>query len=188
LGACNILRKRVTTLYFRKFWLLAILVLFKLNSIVPAYSPQTERSRDSGRYETAGPYVLDLTLNGRDRDTLNAAIRQFIWEHYRSHRLAHVKVTQYSKEGEPSISSYFVEDEKDGAWHVRVEIYRKLIDRRNTSQIHETNDRFDAFALQRVRVAGPAGVQVPLADSEPIPSTGYRLKLLGKDQELLTEI
>jgi hypothetical protein len=181
--------RKVTVLHSKRWRLFAIIVLLlKANPMASADPPQTERPRDLGRYETAGPYVLDVTLNGRDRDTINAVIRQFIWEHYRSHRLAYVEVTQYSKEGEPSISSYFVEAEKNGAWHLRVEIHRRLIDRRDTTQVHETIDRLDAFALQRVRVAGAGVVQVPLADSEPIPSTGYRLKLLGKDRELLTEM
>jgi hypothetical protein len=153
-----------------------------------ADSPQTERPRDLGRYETSGPYEIAVTLNGRAREAIDAEVRQFIWEHYRGHRLAYVNVIRYSKEGEPSASSYFVEPEENSNWHVRVEIHRRLIDRRNTTQVQETNERLDAYALERVRSVGAERVQGPLTDSVPIPPASYRLKLLGKDRELLAEI
>src|ERR1700742_528235 len=85
-------------------------------------SPQHKNVRDESLYDRAGPYTLELGLAAQARADIEAQVREFLWSHWRQHRLGHVPVTQYSKEGEPSTPFYFVEHDEKGIWHVAVSI------------------------------------------------------------------
>lgn len=145
--------------------------------------------RDLSRYDRAGPYAIELKLDAQARAKLEADIRGFLWNHWRQRRLGHVMVTQYSKEGEPSTSSYFVEPDEKGGWHIAVKVDRTVVDRGSSkSQRHESVE-YQAYSVERVEVPRDGLTQrAVIPEGEMRTPQSYRLALKDEKGKSLTEI
>jgi hypothetical protein len=85
---------------------------------------QQVNMRNLARYDKSGPYTVGLALSAEERSAIEANVRAFLWNHWRRCRLARVEITHYSKEGEPSTSSFFIEPDNGGVWRIAVKIDR----------------------------------------------------------------
>jgi hypothetical protein len=150
---------------------------------------QQVKMRDLSRYDKAGPYIIELDLDAQSRANVEAEVREFPWNHWHRHRLGHVAVTHYSKEGEPNTSSYYVEPDAIGAWIIAVKIDRMLVGRGGSkSQRYETVE-YDAYFVERIEVPKDGLTQrVVIPEVETRSSTAYRLVLRDKERKPLAEI
>ena len=145
--------------------------------------------RDLSRYEKAGPYTIELKLDAQARAKLEADIREFLWNHWQQRRLGHVMVTQYSKEGEPSTSSYFVEPDEKGIWHITVKIDRTLVDRGGSKSQHQESVEYEAYLVERIEVPKDGlTARVSIPEGEMRSPQSYLLALKDKTGKALTEI
>jgi hypothetical protein len=71
-----------------------------------------QNPRDLTRYDDGGAF------DGRQ---MMPKLRRFLWEHWTQKRLAHVVVTLYSIEGDPTTYNLFIEPDRDQHWRVVAE-------------------------------------------------------------------
>ena len=71
-----------------------------------------QNPRDLTRYDDGGAF---------DGHQMDQKIRRFLWEHWTRKRLAHVVVTLYSMEGDPTTYNLFIEPDRDQRWRVVAE-------------------------------------------------------------------
>lgn len=147
------------------------------------------KMRNLSLYEKSGPYTIELKHSAKERAGIEAKIREFLWYQWRQRHLGQVTVTQFSKEGEQSISSYFVEPDESGAWHVYVKIDRKLIDRGEAKSQFDESIEYTAYILDRIEIPKDRltpHVVIPREDiREP---QKYRLTLKDKNGKVIIEI
>ncbi len=171
-------------------WLGTIAISILILSCSPSMqrnSLQQVKMRDLSRYDKAGPYELKLDVQaGAD---VEAEVREFLWNHWHQRRLGHVAITHYSKEGEPSAFSYFVEPDARGVWIIAVKIDRMLVDRGDSkSQRYETVE-YDAYFVERIEVPEDGLTQrVVIPEAEMRSSKAYRLVLKDQGRKPLTEM
>ncbi len=159
------------------------------NSTTQSGSIQQTQMRDLSRYDKAGPYTIELELDTQARNKLEAEIREFLWSHWHQRRLGHVTVTQYSKEGEPSTSSYDIEPDEKGAWHIAVKIDRTLVDRGGSKSRRSELVEYEAYAIERVEVPQHGLTQgAVIPEGEMRTPQSYRLALKDEKGKLLTRI
>jgi hypothetical protein len=168
----------------------AISTIFLICSPSMLSSPLHQvKMRDLNRYDTVGPYTIELKLDAQARANVEADVREFLWNHWHQHRLGHVAVTYYNKEGEPSASSYFVEPDARGIWYIAVKIDRTLIDRGGSKSRHSESVEYDAYSVERIEVPEDGLAQkVMIPETDTRPSTSYRLVLKDQAGKPLTEI
>jgi hypothetical protein len=173
-------------------WLSAVaisILILSCSLSMQGSSLQRVKMRDLSRYDEAGSYTIELDLDAKARANIEAEVREFLWNHWHKRRLGHATITHYSKEGEPSTSSYFVEPDARGIWHIAVKIDRTLVDRRGSkSQYYETVE-YDAYFVERIEVPKDGLTQrVVIPEAEVRSSTAYRLVLKDQERKPLTEI
>jgi hypothetical protein len=80
-----------------------------------------QNSRDLTHYHDGG--VFELGWAGRpDADAkMRPKLRDFLWEHWTQKHLAHVVVTFYTIEGDPTTYNLFIEPDRDRRWRVVAE-------------------------------------------------------------------
>src|ERR1700737_2190272 len=88
-------------------------VLMLVFQICPA-----QKSRDLSRYDDGGAIDYSWDIGPDAHPEVNAKLRDFLWEHWTQKRLAHVVITFYTIEGDPTKYNLFVEP--DGSHHWRV--------------------------------------------------------------------
>src|SRR6266542_542901 len=117
--------------HFMKY--LVILVGLVLTANVQSHPSvcQQSKQRDLSKYDFGGAFEVKVSREGIGR--VDAEVRAFIWRHVKEQQLGYVSVTHYSKEGEPSTSTYFVEQDENGGWHMLVRIERRIIDNREST-------------------------------------------------------
>jgi|SRR5579871_2167412 len=71
----------------------------------------------------AGPYTIAVLDEQRDKK--NGEIREFIWNHWKEHRLGTLTATWFSKEGVPS-QNIFIFRQNGAVWSMRVRIEGRL--------------------------------------------------------------
>ncbi|HEV2495307.1 MAG TPA: hypothetical protein VG204_19790 [Terriglobia bacterium] len=98
-----------------------VLVVVLLGSGRAANSIQQKQtmSRDLRLYDQPAPYTLPVSLRDGQRKKVEAEIRGFLWTHWHQHRLGKLVATWYSKEGEPTTYTYFVEPDEKGVWQIK---------------------------------------------------------------------
>ena len=170
-------------------WLTGIASSILLLSCSLAKDPlQQNNSRNLGLYEKAGPYTLDFTLDRETRATKEGEIREFLWNHWQQRRLGQLTVTRFSREGEPTASSYFIEPDEKGAWRIAVRIDRTLVARGGLKGQRQESQEYSAYTVDRVefpksgltpRLLNPKQVRLPQS---------YRLALKDEKGETLPEI
>jgi hypothetical protein len=157
---------------------MALAVLAASACLPLAGGAQRDRAmrRDVKRYDQAGPYVLDLKVGADARSKIEAQVREFLWGHWRRRRLGHLVFTAYSKEGEPSTSSYFVEPDQEGIWRIAVTIERRSVARGGMKGEWQKRYEYCAYSLERIEP--PVDGLTPRAlipHDESRPPDGYRL-------------
>lgn len=131
-----------------------LIVTFLIAGYSFSQTPQTQQqssSRDLTLYDKAGPFeiTIDDMVRGQAQP-VEGKIREWLWSHWMSRRRGCLSVTRYSKEGEPSTSSYFVEPDSRGRWKIAVTISRVLTDRRHPSGKAEQRSEYEAYSVERV--------------------------------------
>lgn len=121
------------------------------------------KGRDLGLYDKAGPFIVGQGKAGEHPGEDLAAIREFLWEHWHKQRLGHLAATFYSKEGEASVHSFFVEPDVANHWIVLVETHSKRYSRRPESKRFWRENRRSSYnVLERIE---------PLKDGMTSPVT-----------------
>jgi hypothetical protein len=173
-------------------WLIAAAMstmILNCNATTQSGFVQQTEMRDLSGYDRAGPYTIELRLETQARNRLEAEIREFLWSHWHQRRLGHVTVTQYSKEGERSTSSYFIEPDEKGAWHIAVKIDRTLVERGGSKSQRSESLEYKAYVVERVDVPKDGLTQgVAIPEGEMRQPQSYRLALKDEKGKSLTKI
>jgi hypothetical protein len=88
--------------------------------IIHGESSGQRAGRDLTAYDKAGPYTIDYEPPFKG-DKYLGEIRGFLWEHWKEQRLGVVKATFSTIEGDPTISTSFVEPDAKGCWRITIE-------------------------------------------------------------------
>ena len=166
----------------------ALLLGFIRLVVWPSVTAGQEKPRDLTRYDTAGPFTIGVKLNVATRAAMNAEIRAFIWNHWYQRRLGQLTAIYYSREGDRSDVSYFVEPNEGGVWHLAVTIDRTLRNRRGPGQ-HRESVAYEARDVDRIEIP-----KTGLAERVEIPEKAkrrpqsYHLVLKDETGKTLTEL
>lgn len=151
--------------------------------------PLPQQPRNLNLYDKAGPYVISLNLDAQSRDRMESDARAFLWSHWHQRRRGHVMITQYSKEGEPSVSSYFIEPQNEGVWQIVVRVKRTLTDRNHSKGKRFVVVEYQTDLVERIQVPKDRrGPRVLVPAEEERPPEAYRLVLKNKEGKVLAEI
>ena len=77
-------------------------------------------SRDLSLYEQWKAYDFSLSKVKTMRAERNE-FREFLWQQWSKQRRTKVTATFYSVEGDPTTSTYYIEPDESGRWHIFVE-------------------------------------------------------------------
>ena len=169
-----------------RIWMLPLPLLCFV--LFPSMVSAQAKIRDSSRYDVAGPFTIEITLNAKSRDALEAKIRGFLWNHWHQQLLGQVTVTYFSKESNPSKVSYFVEPSEKGQWHVAVMIDRSIFDRRSKTR-HPISVAYEASSLERIEIPKNGfSNRVEISEEAKRPPRSYRLVLSDETGKTLTQL
>jgi hypothetical protein len=131
-------------------------------------------------YATLDHVCVDL-FGSRLRET-EAAVREFMWTHWRARERAVATLTRHSKEGEPSTSILYIEPAATGEWRVRVVIERLGFGRGGrlppSGQVFHTRTTYTAISLHRIEVRHDGlSAAVPIDDGPARDPGSYLLSL-----------
>jgi hypothetical protein len=101
-----------------------IRVYFICLPILLALASQTglaQTSRDMARYDDGGAFDFRWDPGPKAHDQMKLKLRGFLWEHWTQKHLAHVVVTLYSIEGDPTTYNLYIEPDRDQRWQVVAE-------------------------------------------------------------------
>ena len=99
--------------------LLTLMILVSV--FLPTASSQTTK-RNLKDYKQGVP--LDLIYENSDVDKTNRQMapgREFLWDLWKSHTKGYLKVTSYTREGNPGWCTFFVEPDSTDQWRVTLE-------------------------------------------------------------------
>lgn len=165
------------------------ILMLSCNQLMRSSPLQQAKMRNLARYDKAGPYTIELRLDAQARSNIEANVREFLWSHWHQRRLGHVAVTRYSKEGEPSTSSYFIEPDERGVWHIAVKIGRTLVDRGDSKSQRYESVEYEAYSVERIEVPkGGLTQSAVIPEREARTPQSYRLALKDERGKALTEI
>ena len=171
------------------------IIISALVAVLPI--PGTLRAREASardliNYDLAGPFSLDRSSrHAEDRPVIEAAIREFLWTRWRQRRLAHLATVEYSIEGLPSRSWYYVEPGKDGLWRIVIDDDITIHALKRDSQEHQREVRsYEAFSLERVELTSisPAKSDRRIPDDQSREPETYRLNLKDCDGKIIREL
>jgi len=141
----------------------------------------TERHRDLTLYDKAGPYTLERPREEPDQMRKVEEIRDFLWKHWKGHRLGYLEVTSYGLEGQKTNTRYFVEASPAGRWYVAIELETEVITAKGT----RAHPRYSYVATVVDRVELPKG-EIMTPERSPIPDNETRTadsyQILFKDE------
>jgi hypothetical protein len=149
-----------------------------------------EPPRDISKYRVIGPFVIGHTPDLRQGFSDKASqIREFLWNAFHERSLAHVVLTSYSIEGDESVSSFYVEQDKNAVWRIHVRTKRDLGDMRpaHRGERNKKDSSYDAYFLKRVDINSPYRAPKYLADAEILAGKHYELEFQDKDQKRIAE-
>jgi len=92
--------------------------------ILLAFSGHTGRAqnpRDLTRYDDGGAFDFSWGAGPEAHAQMRPKLRRFLWEHWTQKRLAHLVVSLYSIEGDPTTYNLFIEPGRDQRWRVVAE-------------------------------------------------------------------
>lgn len=150
------------------------------------WQEKQSRIRDLNFYDKAGPYDLNF-LPTKDA-ALRAEIRDFLWKHWVDQKLGYLVATFYNREGEPSTSSFYVEPDGTGVWHILVDVKRISYDRVRPRENPPRADALDytVYTVERVKVTTEGYEKI--SSNETLPSDEYMLLLIDENKRVRKEI
>lgn len=171
-------------------WLaLAVILLVPSTGRMLVYGPQKAVKRDLSLYDKAGPLTLDNTMPNEMRKKTEAQVREFLWDHWQRRRLGYLVLTAYSKEGEPSTSTYFIEPDERNVWHTNVTIERMNYARGGRKGKWHEHAEFSAYSLGRIqRRTDGLTPRIPISDDEKRPADGYLLVFKDSGGKTIMEL
>jgi hypothetical protein len=87
---------------------------------------QEAAKRDLARYLRGGSFDLSYGLGTEELTALRAKARGCLWESWKQKRLAQCVITFHAfPEGDPTISNFYVEPDRNGRWRI-VEEYQHI--------------------------------------------------------------
>jgi len=101
-----------------------IRVYFICLLVLLAFSGHTglaQTPRDMTRYDNGGVFDFSWGAGPEAHARMNPKLRGFLWEHWTQKRLAHVVVTLYTIEGDPTTYNLYIEPDRDQRWRVAAE-------------------------------------------------------------------
>lgn len=128
----------------RKYFIF-IIVLGCISSMAFQHNNKAQNNKhNSSLDDQADPVTLKLDMEKEAVSSIEAKIRQFLWEHWQEKNKGHLEVTFYSKEGEPSRHLLFIEPNNNNHWLVTVETKRILSrhGRKEKKQFQTTSKSF----------------------------------------------
>jgi hypothetical protein len=161
-------------------WISVLTTCLVLQSglIMQGQSSRQLARRDLTAYDKAGPYTIDYEPPYKG-DKYLGEIRSFLWEHWKERRLGVVNATFYTIEGDPTISTSFVEPDANGCWRITVEsesIISALLPKGKKPRREITQDDYDV--IDRVEATGESSApSIPVAEQELRQPQTYRLRL-----------
>jgi hypothetical protein len=84
-----------------------------------------QNHRDMTHYDDGGVFDFSWGAGPEVHAQMMPKLRRFLWEHWTQKRLAHVVVTLYTLEGDPTTYNLFVEPDRDQRWRVVAEYERE---------------------------------------------------------------
>ena len=131
-------------------------------------------------YDQIGPYCIHNDLSPEERNRMLGEMREFLWEHWQGRQTGRVKAVFYTIEGDPTFSTFFIEQDEKSRFRVRVtsESTTTLGLRKGQKPRRKTNEEtYDILErVEDVRGQDPATAPA-LPESEKRPSSTYRLRL-----------
>jgi hypothetical protein len=140
-------------------------------------SSRQPAGRDLTAYDKAGPYTIDYEPPYKG-DKYLGEIRGFLWEHWKERRLAVVKATFYTIEGDPTISTSFVEPDAKACWRITVEsesIISALLPKERKPRREITREDYDQ--IDRVEPNENETNLIPISSGDVRDPQSYRLRL-----------
>jgi hypothetical protein len=149
-----------------------------------------DKERDLREYDLAGPFSLDqLSRHKEDRAIIEEMIRDFLWTRWQKHRLAQVATVEYSTEGLPARTWYYVEPDKNGVWRIAIDDDITIPAFKRDSQEHQREARFyEAYSLERVETKNSDAAGQLIGEKEVREPETYRLRLKGRDGQIIREL
>src|SRR5262245_46950054 len=100
-----------------RVYFISLLILFAFSG----HTGLTQNPRDLTRYDDGGAFDFSWGAGLEAHAQMMPKLRRFLWEHWTQKRLAHVVVTLYTIEGDPTSYNLFVEPDRDQRWRVVAE-------------------------------------------------------------------
>jgi len=146
-----------------------------LITIAESLFGQSLDTRNLAQYRTHKP--IRMSMFDKDRSHKEAMARAFLWENWQQRHRAQLIQTDVSKEGERSVTEFFIEPDSHGAWKINVNIDRERFSRDPHSPKRSTEKAsLTCTALERVEPPPDLLhllVMIP-AEAHRLPET-YRL-------------
>ena len=99
-----------------------LIITFAVSALPAATPPPV--ARDLSKYSTRGPYVLFYHhvsfYTDEDHALINSQMRQFFLDCWQKHQRGRLITVEFSIEGLPTRSTYFIEPDSTDRWHVVV--------------------------------------------------------------------
>jgi hypothetical protein len=149
-----------------------------------------DTARDLRKYDLSGPYSLDRSSrHAEERPILEGLIREFLWTRWEQRRLAHVSIVQYSIEGLATRAWYYVEPDKRGIWRITIDEDITLpVMKRDSKEHLRENRSHEAYSLERVEPSNSDAAGQLIAGKEVREPETYRLRLKGRDGQIISEL
>lgn len=152
-------------------------LLLQSGLMMQGQSSRQRARRDLTAYDKAGPYTIDYEPPYKG-DKYLGEIRVFLWEHWQERRLGVVKATFYTIEGDPTISTSFVEPDAKGCWRITVEsesIISALLPKGRKPRREITRE--DYYQIDRVEPSESETNLIPISSRDVRNPQSYRLRL-----------
>jgi hypothetical protein len=141
-------------------------------------------ARDLAQYDRGGK----IELSWQDgRSAQSGRLRDFLWKHWLKQKRGFITVMGHSIEGASSLTTFFVEPDKQGRWCVAAEM--KYEEMRHPDNIEEGTSSYEAYSVKRVKpdIHDPAS-RVAIPTNARVSAQSYRLLLLDREGKEITQL
>jgi hypothetical protein len=144
---------------------LGIIAFCSFCAAAPAPAPSP--GRDVSAYVTLGPLLLldsaRSIFTDDDRERARSEMRRFLRDSWQQQRRARLLVVMTTLEGLPSLSTFYVEPDSTGAWHIVIDTVATLPGTRPSGE-HYTEDHTVSGILQTYDADGESHVRIVNGD------------------------
>jgi len=173
----------------QKCWIaLVVVMLVSSTDWILGYGIQNAKAikRDLTHYDKAGPFTLDVL---GPRGKTEAQVREFLWDHWQRRRLGYLVFTDYSKEGEPTTLSFFVEPDENGEWHTSITWEGMRYARGGRKGKWHEHGEYSAYSLGRIQIPKDGLTpRIPISDDAKRPAGGYLLVFKDSGGKTIMEL